>query len=260
MEKVFRELNSALALGSRGHIAIVGGGGKTTAMFALAGEFCKRGNPVVTTTTTKIWLWEARQTPRVFFASGYPVGNDLKREVKRYGHVFVCQKVNSSGKVAGISPGLADSIYLAPWLDYLVVEADGASGRPVKVPAEHEPVIPVSATEVVAVMGLESLGAPFCEANVFRGDRFERITGLRPGEIMTPSSVAKIFADPEGIFKGSPRSARRVVFLNKMDLLRDVMDSQLLSQRILKLSEIRIDRVVIGSLNQGNFIAMENGR
>ena len=42
----------------------------------------------------------------------------------------------------------------------VIAEADGARLRPLKAPAEHEPVIPPAADAVVAVAGLDSVGAP----------------------------------------------------------------------------------------------------
>ena len=40
----------------------------------------------------------------------------------------------------------------------VLIEADGAKRRPLKVPAEHEPVIPEMTTHVLSVYGLDSIG------------------------------------------------------------------------------------------------------
>ena len=48
-------LGQALMLGDGGVISLVGAGGKTSLMFKLAHELSKTGEPVLTTTTTKIF-------------------------------------------------------------------------------------------------------------------------------------------------------------------------------------------------------------
>ena len=40
----------------------------------------------------------------------------------------------------------------------VLIEADGARRLPLKVPAEHEPVIPEMTTHVLSVYGLDSIG------------------------------------------------------------------------------------------------------
>ena len=72
MEKAEKDLFSALALGQREHVALVGGGGKTTLMFALAGELLQAGKKVITTTTTKIRGQEATRAPYKVFALSDP--------------------------------------------------------------------------------------------------------------------------------------------------------------------------------------------
>jgi len=233
MEKAFGDLSSALGLGPREHLALVGGGGKTTVMFALAGELCKKGKKVVTTTTTKIWVREGNQAPgTIFLTSGLGWEGLVRTGLCDHGHVFVGREILSTGKVAGISKPVADALFGSSRVDYLIVEADGAAGRPVKAPASHEPLIPDSATVVIAVMGLDALWARFDETNVFRADRFEKITGVRPGEKMTPETLARLFSSPEGLFKGAPDRSRRIAFLNKADVLENDREARFLAKHI----------------------------
>ena len=60
-----RELAEALGLGNREHIALVGAGGKTTLMFTLAKELVRKGNTVLTGTTTKVWQEQAENSAQV---------------------------------------------------------------------------------------------------------------------------------------------------------------------------------------------------
>lgn len=248
-------LRSALGLGAKEHIAIVGGGGKSTLLFTLAEESRRQGLAVVTTTTTKIRLWEKNQAPAaMYLPAGAPWEKPLKEMVKKHGHVFVSREALASGKVAGIPKALADALFQAPWVDHLLVEADGAAGRPVKTPGPHEPVIPGSATVVIAVMGLEAVGAPCSEEHVFRLEQFKKITGLQKGDGMTPEALIKVFIHPEGLFKGSPEKAQRIGFLNKTDILEDREAARRLARDLVTLPGALVDRVVLASLHEKNYM------
>jgi probable selenium-dependent hydroxylase accessory protein YqeC len=220
--KMRQGLINGLALKPREHIALVGGGGKTTLMKALATEIVSEGRRVVVTTTTKIRNLEALLFPTVIISEIGPGWmTPLEEALEAEGRAFVGERRGALGKIIGISPAAADRLYRDAPAAYLLVEADGSAGRPVKVPAGHEPVIPESATLVVAVMGLEALGRRFDPDTVFRGNEFAALTGLRPGGRLTPPVLAAVFQQAGGLFKGAPGSARRVVFLNKLDLLTD---------------------------------------
>lgn len=247
-------LISALGLGPREHIAIVGGGGKTSLCFALAEELLQAGTRVITTTTTKVWQIEADRAPcRVFCPSGSPSYEDLKEGLKRDGHVFVAQRPLESGKVEGINRAMADSFYKDLQVDYLIIEADGAAGRPVKAPAAHEPVIPPSTTMVIAVIGLEAMGKPLNPDIVFRPGPFREITSLEDGETITPAALARVFQSPNGLFKGAPDTARRIAFLNKLDLLSSEEEGRTLARLLLRDPRAPVERVVMGSIEKGIF-------
>ncbi|MBN1277058.1 MAG: putative selenium-dependent hydroxylase accessory protein YqeC [Deltaproteobacteria bacterium] len=243
------DLISALDLEEKEHIAVVGGGGKTSLMFCLAEQLRLRGSRVVTATTTKIWHREADKSPFIVFSgSDSNWAGDLKYGINNFMHVFVCQRLLPSGKVEGIPAALADQIFLENDVDYLIVEADGAAGHPVKVPADFEPVIPSSATAVVAVMGLEAIGKPLGPDLVFRIEQFIKVTGLGNGDEMTPGVLAGIFNPPDGVFRGSPDTARRIVLLNKLDLVEDTGQATELAELLLGDDRSGISRVLTGSV------------
>lgn len=248
-------LSSALGLGAREHVALVGGGGKSTLLLTLARELHQRGLKVVTTTTTKMRAEEGNQAAAtVFLRSEGGWEGPLERALEKYGHVFVCRETLASGKAAGISKSVADAIFQTWPVSHVLVEADGAAGRPVKAPGPGEPVIPDSVTMVVAVMGLDALGALNTETGVFRIERFERITGLKPGGKMIPEILARLFTHPEGLFKGSPTGARRVAFLNKLDLVEERSTAYDLAAAITKSAGSLVERVVLGSLHKKEYV------
>ncbi len=253
-KETVKDLFAALDLGPRELVALVGGGGKTSLLFALAKELLQREKRVVTSTTTKVSHHEAQRSPCVVFTGSLPSWKDKLREgLQTHGHVFLALAPLDSGKVDGISPSIANDLYQDGGIDYIITEADGASGRPVKVPADHEPVIPSSSTKVVAMLGMEAVGKPIGPEVVFREDLFCKLTGLDLGERLTPSVLAGLFLSPEGLFKRTPSSAKRMVFLNKRDLLAENTEAEELAGFILRHELNRVERVVIGSLKDRDY-------
>jgi probable selenium-dependent hydroxylase accessory protein YqeC len=252
--KSVSDLVSALDMGSRELVALVGGGGKTSLLLALAEELHQGKKRVVTSTTTKVGHSEAQRSPCIVFTGSGPSWKDkLSEGLENHGHVFLAREPLDSGKVDGISPAMANEMYQDEGIDYIIIEADGASGRPVKAPADHEPVIPSSSTRVVAMLGLEAVGKQMGPEVVFREDLFSKLTGLESGELLTPTVLARLFLKPEGLFKGTPPSAKRVVFLNKQDLLSESKIAEELAGLILESELNKVEQVVIGSLLERDY-------
>jgi probable selenium-dependent hydroxylase accessory protein YqeC len=252
LKKKVKSLIDALALRAREHIALVGGGGKTTLMFALADELRRNGKRVLASTTTKVRHREALQYEHVLLVGDDEDWNNKKTEglnIER--SAFVGRSILDSGKVEGISAALANEIFHDWTVDYLVVEADGSAGHPLKAPAEHEPVIPNSVTMVVAMMGLEAMSARLDEATAFRVEQVRKVTGLESGSILTPKALAGVFLHPAGLFKGTPGGSRKVVFLNKGDLNEEDREAEELADILVADPENKIDRVILGSLKEG---------
>jgi probable selenium-dependent hydroxylase accessory protein YqeC len=221
-------LKLALGLKERELIALVGGGGKTTLMFSLARELASCGCRVITGPSTHIFMPREEDTPLVMLQEGRA---NFKVQVLdallKLGHVTVGRAlVNSANKVKGFETGFFSEIFQEEPVHYVIVEADGAKGRPLKAPREHEPVIPDKTTLVVGVMGLDGLGQPLGENVVFQVQRFSEITGLKPGETITERALFSLASHPEGLFKNAPRQASRVIFLNKCDRLKQGLEAE----------------------------------
>jgi probable selenium-dependent hydroxylase accessory protein YqeC len=258
LEKRIHSLAEALALGAREHVALVGAGGKTTLLFALADELQRAGKRVLISTTTKLWHREALRASCLLLADEEPDWpGKLEEALKKKACLFLARRVLESRKVQGIAPSHADDLYAKGVMDYLLVEADGAAGHPVKAPSEREPVIPGSTTKVVAMLGLEALGKPLEPGLAFRMEAVQRVTGLAPGERLSSPALCRLFCEAEGLFKGTPRSAVRMVFLNKLDLIQDEKGATSLARLIMEQAGENIERVVCGSLKQGSFMALE---
>jgi probable selenium-dependent hydroxylase accessory protein YqeC len=242
-------LTEALGIKAREVISLVGAGGKTTLMFRLAKELFLSGRKVVTTTTTKILEPTSGETSSLFIDPNEEKIKDFVRQhLNQYHHITIARERLGSGRLKGVSPDLVNELWNSQEIDTIIVEADGAAGRPVKAPRENEPVIPTSTTLVVAILGVDGMERELNEQNVFQPERVSKITGIPVGEKLTDEAMANLMINPEGIFKGTPSSSRVVAFLNKVDIPNGVAKAKTIAQKILEKKLRQIERVVLGQL------------
>jgi probable selenium-dependent hydroxylase accessory protein YqeC len=229
-------------------IALIGGGGKTTLMYALAREMVRQGHAVVTTTTTRIFPPAPDQSPHLILLDDDPHLDSLSMGLSRFHHVTVGRRVSpSTGKVEGVSEQSCKVFLQAA--QWVVVEADGAAGKPIKAPEAWEPVIPATTDLLIPVVGLDCLAQPASETRVFRLKRFLELTGLREGELIGPEHIAVAVAHAGGGLKGAPERSIVVPFLNKTDLLSDSDALQRMVQGIFHRTRT-VRTVVTGCLNE----------
>ena len=106
----------------------------------------------------------------------------------------------------------------------LAIEADGARGRWVKAPAEHEPVVPEWVDLVVPVAGLPAVGFPLSEETAHRPERIAALLGMKEVDVLTPRLLAELLASPRGGLKGVPdRAEVRVLLTGASEAAADTM-------------------------------------
>lgn len=208
-----RELSEHIAATTqRGAVvSFVGAGGKSSTIFSLAKNFAEGGKRVAITTTTKIFdpRHEADKQGKFSEVILEPF-EEVAAYVTSLGPVVFAQRVEGP-KLKGIPPARVKD--LAPNFDLVLVEADGAKQRLVKAPAAWEPVIPQQSDLVVGVIGSKSLGRPMDDRTVFRPEIFEAITSCGSGEEITRKHLDKLIRHPQGLFKGTPDGAGRIVLM-----------------------------------------------
>lgn len=198
-------------------VSLVGAGGKTTLMHRLARELGKRGLSVLVTTTTRIHPppWETLLEP-----DAAALGRLLRRRLASGGVLAAAAGAEHHGrrlKLVGIRPADLDDLFLSGAADVILVEADGAAGRPLKAPRAHEPVVPGRSTLVLGLIGLAALGRAATAQNVLGLAGLAAVCGLEAGQTITPEHLMRLIAHPDGLFKGAPPSARKVAILNQAD-------------------------------------------
>lgn len=197
-------------------VALVGGGGKTSLMAAMAAHALAAGETVIRTTTTKLaadtaapFFWDGRKSSLPFTQSHLFRSRSMTLALDR-------DPIN--GKLLGLAPEAVDLLAASSLADRIFVEADGARGKSIKAPADHEPVIPHSTDLVIGIVGADALGVSLDNEHVFRPERLAALSDVRPSGAVDVHILARLVAHPQGLFKNVPPSpCRRILFVNKMD-------------------------------------------
>lgn len=190
-------------------VTLVGGGGKTSLMYALARQARERGRTVIVTTSTHIM-----PHPGIFLTDD-PDPDALAACVEEHGIITLgtmtrADKLSGVGKIAACRQAA----------DVVLIEGDGAKLRPLKAPAAHEPVIPPETDAVVAVAGVDSVGQPI-RTICHRVEQVCALLGKSPDALVEEEDVACILTSPQGSRKNvGPHTAFRCV-LNKADVNPD---------------------------------------
>ena len=253
-------LYQSLGLEGNGVISIVGAGGKTSLMFSLAREISGYAQTVLTTTTTKILMPKREQAAHVILTPSIQSLLKSARELLRKNN-HLCAAASrlpeQPEKIAGYEPDFIDRLKQSDLFQWILVEADGAAQKPLKVPAEHEPVIPVSSGWVVGLLGLKAIAKPLEPKWVSRHERFAAITGISNGHPITVDAMVQAAIHPEGIFKGTPEGVRKVLFLNAAGNADSMTTGKKIAETIAE-SEFNHDihRLVIGSPLEGEAVCL----
>ncbi|WP_420645741.1 selenium cofactor biosynthesis protein YqeC [Candidatus Leptofilum sp.] len=226
-------------------IAFVGGGGKTSLLFALGAALPGRR---ILTTTTRIFAAQMSRAEELIFATEDTEGNEKKigEALDRQGICLVVGEVKGE-KAVGVPPIMADGWLARPDVDYVLVEADGSRMRPIKAPAAHEPVIPQQTGLVVPVVGIDALDGRFSQVT-HRPEIAENLLQYSViGNQLSVNDVARLIGHPQGGLKSVPDGARVVPFINKVETAAQLTAARQIAHHLLQTP--RIERVIIGAVN-----------
>jgi molybdenum cofactor cytidylyltransferase len=211
------KLSAAFRLADLPRLALVGAGGKSSALFWLARELLELHRTVIVTTTTHLGAWQVnagdvhlviQEGQEITWQADLPAGlivvSGVQHDALRFGGL-------DENDLAALYR-LAEQQQLP-----LLIEADGAHLLPLKAPAEHEPAIPAFINTVIVSAGMEGLGKPLTGEWVHRPEQFARLSGLGVGELVTPDAVSRVLMQPQGGLKNIQPEARRILLLNQAD-------------------------------------------
>lgn len=184
----------------RGITSVVGGGGKTRLLDELSLQLPGK---VLRLTTTRI---HPPQCPCL-----------INPRVSEMRQAFEEERVLCIASYAERDKLAMPEVPLEPLLDmadYVLVEADGSHGLPLKAPNEKEPYLLGGESLVIAMAGMSGLQRPIAEA-AHRAERYAVLVHKTPLDTATPEDVAKVLESNDGLHKRV--DSRFVVVLNQCD-------------------------------------------
>lgn len=159
--------------------AVVGAGGKTTRIHALASAFRAQGKRVFVTTSTHM----LREPDTVLSDDADTILLHLFREG------YVMAGLPEGEKIRALSPQTYEKV--CAWADEVLVEADGSNQKPVKFPSSTEPVLYDNVEEIEVVCGLQALGRPLREV-AHRPQLVKSCLGADDDTIITVEHIASL--------------------------------------------------------------------
>ena len=243
-----KDLISLLNFKDKGLISIFGAGGKTSLMFTLAEQLVKKGQTVLTTTTTKIFFPTREQCQVTLINSN--VDSLIKQLADRTSstpHLSAGSLYdNDKAKITGFSLDQVDMIYQSGCFDWIIVEADGSRRKPLKSTNDTEPVFPKKTTQMILTTGLDAAGVVLQDSHVHRAPIFSERTGTCLGTPVTALAIAKNLSFEISKAQKICPGIKVCLFLNKADTQIDLKNAEKIANG-LKASHPGLD-VITGCL------------
>ncbi len=230
-------------------ISLVGAGGKTTTMFALAQALKSLNKRVLVTTTTNIFYPEKDQYDAVIVNDAPEA--ELFHAVAGGTVTVLGGVVVNDRKLAGVDKAYIERLHSQGDFDCILVECDGAKRKPIKAPAHYEPVVPDTTTGTIGIIGLDAVGQPIDEEHVHRAEIFSGAVGRRLGELLDVEAVVELILSPQGLFKGVPEASLRSVLLNKADTAERKAYAAAIVRELRQRPGVHLDRCIIAALAAG---------
>ncbi len=234
-------------------LALVGAGGKTSALFRLGRELAVLpGGAAWLSASTHLGVEQTAWADR----HEVVLPGTLLQPTDATGVTLFTGPDGNDERAAGLSLDQLDQLATQAGAlgRPLIIEADGSRRRPLKAPAAYEPVLPNWIDVVVVVAGLTGLGHPLDDQMVHRPERFAVLSGLDIGQNITPAALGRVLLHSQGGLKDIPLAARRIALLNQADTPERQAAASGLARHLLSA----YDAVVIAALGPGS--EPESGR
>ena len=172
-------------------VSIIGGGGKTTLLYEMAGFCVKNDQKVLVTTSTHIY-----RPPKEWHDQSLEA---VERKFRTGRAAIIGSACRDPEKLSMPETELFEAARKKA--DLTLIEADGARHLPCKAPAEHEPALLSSSDLVIGVTGLSALGQPLGK-DCFRAERAAELLGCTMEHHITEEDLARLIASEQGQQKG----------------------------------------------------------
>lgn len=196
----------------RGIVCCVGAGGKKTTMFRLAAEHA--GHVAITATAHIEFFPRHLEATKIVAPEAEllaAVAADRESRV-----IAFAQPSERPGRHAGIRPEQVESFRQSGRFDLMLIKADGARSRLIKAPAAHEPPLPPAVDTLIPIVSARAIGKKLDERLAHRIEQLTTVTGIKPGQLITPSHIARLLASTHGGLKNAGK-ASVVPLINMVD-------------------------------------------
>ncbi len=181
MYRPFEEFNPSGKL-----ISVIGSGGKTTFLRYLSARL---PGTVILTTSTHIWPFPDVPLIDTASANREQILSAVRSALAR-SRVVCLGKSEPSGKLADPSSEISFEDLL-PEADHILVEADGAAGRPLKAHRPWEPVVPACSGLTVCLVGASGFGRLVSEV-CHCPELFASLAGITPDALVSEEHIAAV--------------------------------------------------------------------
>ncbi|MGL5357221.1 MAG: selenium cofactor biosynthesis protein YqeC, partial [Cetobacterium sp.] len=194
-------------------ISITGSGGKTSLMFFLANHLIKKGT-VLIATTTKIFKPNIKENSHFIFIYPEEISNISPQD--NFIHIF-CPKIQDD-KI--LSASFEELNLLKSHFDYILIEADGSSNKPLKGWNDNEPVISPITTKTIAIIDITALNKEKNETtihrfNLFQKQYFNTNKNIEKNDYIGYINCNRFFKD---------KYSEKILFFNKIESFETFID------------------------------------
>jgi probable selenium-dependent hydroxylase accessory protein YqeC len=198
-------LSDCLDLSKGSVAAVVGCGGKTALIKAVAKELT--ANSVLISTTSKIFPPEKNWCSLCLTLAAC-------KKHKPHSGIQCMGILNAqTGKLEALPENVLAKI--VPAYDVVLLEADGSKGLDCKGWLASEPVVPPYCTHTIGVVTIKPVAKIASETIVHRLNTFLALTELQAGEKITMQALQNMVCKDEGMFKHS--AGKKYLVLNQIE-------------------------------------------
>lgn len=227
-------MKEALELQPRAMIGFVGAGGKSSLMQRLAMELAECGARVLVTTSTKMFAEQLKFLAEpVLEENPDQLLGRLKALSPGTSMATAGAGLTADGKITGLSPDFLNDLFRTNLFDYILVEADGSRGKPLKAPAPGEPVLPSLCTTVLPVVGLDALGCSLTEEAVHRHHLVAHLAGQEVGSTVTVETMGAVVHRYTRLAGAFCQGSKVIPLMNKAEHEQHLTEAVRLARKIL---------------------------
>jgi probable selenium-dependent hydroxylase accessory protein YqeC len=228
-------------------VTIIGTGGKTSLMFALA-EAKRHAKTLVTTTTHIGRPREEDHLYDYFFDENHlpPDGQN---------GVTLCVSTEG-GKIKSLPLPALEKII--PLYDYTFIEGDGSRTLPLKGWADYEPVLTQTTNITIGIVPLWTLGMPANNTIIHRLPLFLSLTGAHEGDTLEPRHFVRLITGTDvqrGLF--SCARGKKILFFNQVEDDIMIANAKKIAAMLPSDFTAGLDGIIAGSVHNNSVLPLK---